>query len=79
MWEYERTGLQIRGGPMSMVSINQPIKFYSANIHGKARLSGATAESVFNSKIDEAVLYQKRAIARARIYERKAKSKRCAY
>ena len=29
--------------------------FYSANIPGKARLSGATAKSVFNSKIEETV------------------------
>ena len=33
-------------------SINQS-NFYSANIPGKARLSGATAKSVFNSKIEE--------------------------
>ena len=35
-------------------SINQ-LKFYSANIPSEARLSGATAESVFNSKIEETV------------------------
>ena len=37
---------------------HQSIKsnFYSANIPGKARLSGATAESVFNCKIEETVL-----------------------
>ena len=29
--------------------------FYSANIHSEARLSGAAADSVFNSKVDEAV------------------------
>ena len=34
--------------------INQS-NFYSANIPGKARLSGVTAESVFNSKIAETV------------------------
>ena len=34
--------------------INQS-NFYSANIPGKARLSGATAESVFNCKIEETV------------------------
>ena len=33
-------------------SINQS-NFYNANISGKARLSGATAKSVFNSKIEE--------------------------
>ena len=40
------------------VSINQSINqssFYSANIPGKARLSGATSESAFNSKIEETV------------------------
>ena len=35
-------------------SINQS-NFYSANIPSKARLSGATAKSVFNSKIEETV------------------------
>ena len=33
-------------------SINQS-NFYSANIPGEARLSGATTKSVFNSKIEE--------------------------
>ena len=36
-------------------SINQS-NFYSANIPGEARLSGATAKAVFNSKIEETVL-----------------------
>ena len=36
------------------LSITQSI-FYSANIPGAARLSGAAAESVFNRKIDLAV------------------------
>ena len=35
-------------------SINQTI-FYSANIPREAKLSGATAESVFNSKIKATV------------------------
>ena len=35
-------------------SINQS-EFYSANIPGEARLSGVTAKSVFNSKIEETV------------------------
>ena len=35
-------------------SINQS-NFYSTNIPGKARFSGATAKSVFNSKIEETV------------------------
>ena len=34
-------------------SINQNL--YSANIPGEARLSGATAKSVFNKKIEETV------------------------
>ena len=46
-------------------SINQSINqsnFYSTNTPGKARLSGATAESVFNSKIDEKVPWHQRAV-----------------
>ena len=35
--------------------INQS-NFYSANISGKARLSVLTAESMFNSKIEQIVL-----------------------
>ena len=35
-------------------SINQS-NLYSANIPGEARLSGATAKSVFNSKMEETV------------------------
>ena len=35
-------------------SINQS-NFYTANIPGEVRLSGATAKSVFNSKIEETV------------------------
>ena len=42
-------------GPLPhIMSINQS-NFYSANIPGKARLSGVTAKSVFNSKIEETV------------------------
>ena len=44
-------------GPSSAVfnqSINQS-NFYSANIPGEARLSGATAKSEFNSEIEETV------------------------
>ena len=37
------------------MKINQS-NLYSANIPGKARLSGATAKSVFNSRIKETVL-----------------------
>ena len=44
-----------RGRPGGSVqSINQS-NFYSTNIPGEARLSGTTAKSVFNSKIDQAV------------------------
>ena len=42
-------------------SINQS-KFYSANILGEASLCGATAKSVFNSKIDQAVPQHQRAM-----------------
>ena len=35
-------------------SINQS-NFYNVNIPGEARLSGATAKSVFNNKIEETV------------------------
>ena len=41
---------------MYIISINQSINFYSANIPDEARLSGATAKSVFNSKIEETAL-----------------------
>ena len=42
------------GSELCFQSINQS-NFYSANIPGKARLSGATAKSVFNSEIEETV------------------------
>ena len=41
------------------------------------RLSGVTAESVLNSKIDKAVPQHQRAIGRAGVYGGKAASKRC--
>ena len=50
--------------------------FYSANISSEARLSAATAESVFNSKIKETVPHQC-AIRHAVVYGGKAESKRC--
>ena len=56
-------------------SINQ--MFYSANIPSQARLSGAAATSVFNSKIEETVPWHQQAIGYAGIYGGKAKSKRC--
>ena len=65
-----------------LLSINRSIKqinqsnFYSANIPGRARLSGLTAESVFNSKIDETVPCHQQAIRCAGVQEGKAKSKR---
>ena len=43
----------MKGGGLYQ-STNQS-NFYSANIPAKAGLKGATAESVFNSKIDETV------------------------
>ena len=48
--------------------------FYSTNIPGEARLSGTTAESVFNSKRDETISEHQRAWW---CLSRKAKSKRC--
>ena len=58
-------------------SVNQSA-FYSANIPHEARLSGATAESVFNSNINETVTQHERAIRCAGVYGREAKSMRCA-
>ena len=46
-----KSGLRI----IHFIQLNQ-LHFYRANIPTIARLSGMTAESVFNSKIDEAVL-----------------------
>ena len=42
--------------------------FYSANIPGEARLSGATAKSVFNSKIEETVPLHQQAMVSGSIY-----------
>ena len=50
--------------------------FYSANIPGEARLSGSTAESVFSSKIDEAVPQRQQVIRHAGVYGGKARSQR---
>ena len=58
---------------------NNQSNFYSANIPGKARLSGMTAESVFNSKIDETVPWYQRVVGCAGICGKKAKSKRCVF
>ena len=49
--------------------------FDSADIPGEASVSGATAESVFNSNIEETVLQHQRATGRAGVYGGKAKSK----
>ena len=57
---------------------NQP-KFYSTNILGEAKLSGATAELVFNCKIDETVPWHKWAVRCAGVYRRKVKSKSCVF
>ena len=60
-WFTWRSILWVSPGMVSLsihLSINQSInqsKLYSANIPGEARLSGATAQSVFNSKIEETV------------------------
>ena len=45
----------------------------------KHRLSGATAESVFNSKVDEAVPHHQWAIERTGVCRGKTKSKRCVF
>ena len=50
--------------------------FYSANIPGIARLSGATSTSMLNSKIDEAVPHRQQVIGHAGVYGGKARSKR---
>ena len=52
---------------------------HSANIPGEARLSGATAKSVFNSKIEETVPYHQQATGSDGIYRGKAKSKKCVF
>ena len=41
--------------------------FYSTNIADEARLSGAIAESVFNSKIDETDPWHQRAVGCASV------------
>ena len=59
-------------------SINQSIKinFYSANIPGEARLSGATARSVFKYVVVEAIPKHQQTIEHTGVYGGKAKSKR---
>ena len=59
-------------------STNQS-NFYSANIPGKARLSGVTTKSVFNSKIKETVPRHQLAVGCASVERGKAKSKRCVF
>ena len=73
-WWFRRLKLSL-----SVISINQSIHFYTANIPGKARLSGMTAESVFNSKISEAVPWHQWAVWFASVYREKARSKRCVF
>ena len=51
--------------------INQS-NFYSANIPGKARLSGVKAKSVFNSKIEDTVPQHQQAMGSDGIYGEKA-------
>ena len=62
----------------SYQSINQS-NFYSANIPGEARLSGATAKSVFNSKIEENSSVTSTGHGEWRYLWGKAKSKRCVF
>ena len=50
--------------------------FYSTNIPGVVRLSGATSKSVLNSKIDEAVPERQQVIGHVGVYGGKARSKR---
>ena len=56
-------------------SINQS-SFYSTNIPGIARLSGATSKSLLNSKIDEAVPQHQKVLGHACVYGGKVRSKR---
>ena len=56
-------------------SINQP-SFYSANIPGVVRLSGAASKPVLNSKIDEAVPQCQLVIGHTSVYGEEARSKR---
>ena len=56
-------------------SINQS-NFYSANIPGVARLSGATARSVFKCEVVEVVPLHQQAVGHTGVYGGKAKSKR---
>ena len=50
--------------------------FYSTNIPGVARLTGATSRSVLNSKIDEVIPQHQQVLGHAGVYGGKAKSKR---
>ena len=59
---------------VSWRSINQ-LYFYSANIAGVTRLSGATSKSVLDSKIYEAVPQRQQVIGHASVYGGKARSK----
>ena len=56
-------------------NINQS-DFYSANIPGIARLSGATTKSVFKGKIDEAVPQHQQVIGHAGVYRGKGQVKK---
>ena len=61
--------------PRYYQSINQS-NFYSANIPGVTRLSGATSKSVLSSKIDKAASQRQQVIGYAGVYAGKARSKR---
>ena len=81
-----QSGLELNNGHMpshilpTPETINQSInqsKFYSANIPGVARLSGATSKSVLNSEIDEAVPQHRQVIiGHGGVYRGKARSNR---
>ena len=60
-------------GSQHLFSINQSIKLLYTNIPGEALLSGMTAKSVFNSKIEEAVPKHQQAMGNDGVYGGKAK------
>ena len=51
----EKSSIPIKDNQSINQASKQASNVYSANVPGEDRLSGATAESVFNSKIDERV------------------------
>ena len=72
-------GKMINGGTTDHYqSINQ-INFYSANIPGEARLSGATARSVFKNVVVEVISKHQQTIEHTGVYGGKAKSKKVCF